>query len=178
MVSRNPSPYLFAILSSKRILVECFLRIRVSPYDVTRKNLFIACVPINIFVCGPGITSVIDNFTRCIFLSRLCYPFQLPCFIPVRVIMSPTVNRVLASLRFVMFSSEYPICDVSMESLIKFSLLCSWLDFFEIHSLLYIVSSVMLFADSFSAIFFLYQFLNSPFLFALISTGLSRWKSV
>ena len=34
-VSRKPAPDLFAILLSKRILVEIFLSIRVLPYDVT-----------------------------------------------------------------------------------------------------------------------------------------------
>ena len=61
VVSRNPLPDLFAIFSSKRIHVEFFLRIRVSPSDVIWKSFCSACVNLNRFACRPGITAIFYN---------------------------------------------------------------------------------------------------------------------
>ena len=41
-------------------------------------------------------------------------------FFSVRVIISPTLTCVSASLRFIMFYSEFSICDVAPESAIIF----------------------------------------------------------
>ena len=49
-------------------------------------------------------------------------------FPPVSVIMSPAVTCVLASLRFVMFYSNFTICDVALESTINVLLSFSWFD--------------------------------------------------
>ena len=73
----------------------------------------------------------------------------------VRVILSPMVNRVYMSLRFDIFPSEFTICDVAPESSIKKFMPFSWFGVFVINILSYIMSSVMLFADSFPAFFFL-----------------------
>ena len=68
--SRNPSPDLFVIFLSKRILVKLFLSIRASPSDVTWKPYCSTRVTLNIFANRRSITAVFDNVTQCIFLSR------------------------------------------------------------------------------------------------------------
>ena len=112
---------------------------------------------LNRFLFGTVIRAIFDNIVLCSFLSLLCYPCQSPRFVPVIVLLSPTVTLVSAFLRFVMFSSEFTICDVAPESAINVSLSCPWFDFFVINSSSYITSSVTYFADSFSVFFFLWQ---------------------
>ena len=79
--------------------------------------------------------------------SLIAVPIET--FLSVRVLISHTVILFSASLRFVIFSSEFNMCDVAPESAINVSLPCYWLDVFVINRLSYIMSSAMLFADYF-----------------------------
>ena len=55
-------------------------------------------------------------------------------FPPVIVIIYPTATRVSLSLRSVIFSFKFNICDVVPESAINVLLSCSWFDIFVINS--------------------------------------------
>ena len=113
MVSRNPLPLLFEIFFSKQILVDFFLKIKVSPFDFTWKPFCSARVTLNIFACRPGIMVIFYNVTRWIFLSSLWYSCQLLCFVQVIFLLFPMVTHVSLFLRFVIFSSEFTICEVA-----------------------------------------------------------------
>ena len=78
----------------------------------------------------------------------------------VRVILSPTATRVSALLGFVMFCSNFTICDMAPESAITDLLSCSWFDVSTINGVWYIMSSVMLFADY----FFAFSSCSNPFI--------------
>ena len=109
-----------------------FLSINASPSDVTWKPFCNTRVTLNRFTCRPDIIAAFDNITQWILPECLWYPCQLPPPLPVSVLLSPTVTRVLASLRFVMFSSDFAICDVAPESAIVIFMSCYWFDVFAI----------------------------------------------
>ena len=54
-------------------------------------------------------------------------------FVPVRVLLSPALNHVPASLKLAMFYSEFTIWDVAPESAINVSISCSWFDVLAIN---------------------------------------------
>ena len=60
---------IFAIFLSKLFSVELFLSIRASYYDVTWKIFCSDRIMLNKFAYRPGIMTVSDNITQCIFLS-------------------------------------------------------------------------------------------------------------
>ena len=115
-----------------------------SPSGVTWKPFWISCVTLNKFLFRPGISAVSDNVTGYIFLSRLWQPCQSPCFFPVSVPLSITVNLVFALFRFDILSSALTICDVEPESVVNVLLSYLWLETFSVNILSLIITSVML----------------------------------
>ena len=81
---------------------------------------------LNTFLCRPVIMTVLENFLQWSFTSSFWYPFQSLCFVPVIVTLSPMVNFIFASCRFVMFSTYYTICNVVPESTINLLLSYFW----------------------------------------------------
>ena len=109
---------------------------------------------LNIFEYRTDILAVFVSMTWFVFLSRLCQMHQYARFVPGSVLLSPMVTRVSESLRFVIFSSKFTICDVTLESTIKVLLSCSWFDVFVIniyHRLRLILRCVQIIFPHFSS---------------------------
>ena len=85
----------------------------VSPYDINWKPLFSARVTLNKLACRLGITAIFDNITQCSFISCLWYLCQSPFFGLVVFLLYITLTRVAVSLMFVIFSSNFTICNVA-----------------------------------------------------------------
>ena len=72
---------LFAIFSPVQIFVELFLRIRVSPSDITQKPLSSTHLKLNTFEYKPDIMSIFDNVTgyNLFLMSLIAAPMNTCC---------------------------------------------------------------------------------------------------
>ena len=134
LVTINPSPPLFVTLSPKQISLERFLRIRVSPSDVTWKTICSALFKRNIFEYRPDIKYILITLNYGVFSSCLQFERQVARVMRVIFLLSPKVTRVLEYLGFIRFSSNFTMCDVEPEYEINVSLSVCLFDVFAINS--------------------------------------------